>query len=36
MRRTIDDMLDMTPREFIWTFVVCASAAIMFLIYLLD
>jgi hypothetical protein len=36
MRRTIDDMFDMTPREAIWTFVICASAAMMFLIYLLD
>ena len=36
MRRTIDEMLDMTLREAIWTFVICASAAVMFLIYLLD
>jgi hypothetical protein len=35
MRRTIDEMLDMTPREFIWTFVVSASATVMLLIYLL-
>ena len=33
MRRTIDEMLDMTPREAIWTFVICASAAMMFLIH---
>jgi hypothetical protein len=36
MRRTIEDMLNMTLREAIWTFVVSASATVMLLIYLLD